>query len=413
MNTLFTRLLPLLVAALLAACASTPRSTSRAPTLLLISIDGLRPGDVTAAEMPNLNRLAAQGVRAEGMRPSYPSLTFPNHYTLVTGMRPNQHGLIHNSMYDKQLGEFRLSPRAAVEDSQWWGGEPIWVSAEKAGLRTATMYWPGSEAAIKGIRPRQWQKFDGKTTAIWRAHTVADWLLQPAANRPAFATLYFDKVDHASHNHGPASVEASAARTDTDAAIGWLLDALRNAGELEHTNIVVVSDHGFAEVAPRQWIAIEDMIGTNQAQAHSVGQVITFSPKPGFEAIAEHRLLGRHPHHECWRKADLPARWHYNSHPRIPAIVCQMDEGWNALPRIMIEHTRYRESGTRGSHGYDPALPSMRATFIAHGPAFKPGSRLPVFDNVDVYPLMMELIGVEAVPNDGSVRTFDAVRKGD
>lgn len=392
----------------LAACAHVPTAQAPRVPLLLVSIDGLRPGDITPAQMPHLSALAASGVRAaEGMRPSYPSLTFPNHYTLVTGLRPDRHGITHNSMWDRELGEFRLSNREAVGDGRWWGGEPVWIGARKAGLRTATLYWPGSEAEIAGLRPDHWQPYDEKTSNDWRADTVAGWLLQPSATRLDFATLYFNRVDKASHEHGPASPEAASARRDADAAIGRLVAALQARGELARINIVIVSDHGFAEVPPGNTLAVEDMAPMEMARADSIGQVVTFNPNPGFEAEARRRLLGRHDHYQCWDKAALPTRWHYGSNPRVPPIVCQMDEGWDALPRKGVAERL--KAGMRGSHGFDPALPSMRASFIAHGPAFRAGGRLPVFDNVDVYPLLMRLLHVRAAPNDGNARTFDGV----
>ena len=398
------------LAMLLAACASLQGPAAPRTPLLLISIDGLRPTDITPDAMPNLTRLAQTGVRAAGMRPSYPSLTFPNHYTLVTGLRPDHHGVTHNSMWDTELGEFRVASRDAVSDGRWWGGEPVWIGADKAGLRTAVLYWPGSEAEIEGRRPARWRPYDGETSAGWRVDTVAGWLLEDPTTRPDFTAMYFDKVDEASHYHGPGSPEADAARRDTDAAIGRLLATLQARGLLDRINIVVVSDHGFADVPPGQVIAVEDMIGIEAARADSIGQVVTFAPNPGFEAEAERRLLGRHDHYECWKKADLPARWHYGTHTRVPAIVCQMDLGWDALPQAQI--ARRMSAGPRGSHGYDPDLAPMRASFIAHGPAFKPDSQLPMFDNVDVYPLLMKLLRLKAAPNDGDVHTFDSVLTG-
>ena len=400
-----------LLALALAACAGlgAPASAPQTP-LLLISIDGLRPGDITPESMPHLTRLGQTGVRAEGMQPSYPALTFPNHYTLITGLRPDHHGVTHNSMWDMQLGEFRVANREAVSDGRWWGGEPVWIGADKAGLRTAVLYWPGSEAEIEGLRPDRWRPYDGDTTAEWRADTVAGWLLEAPSTRPDFVAMYFDKVDDASHYYGPASAEADAARRDTDAAIGRLVNALQARGLLDRINTVIVSDHGFADVPSANVIAVEDMIDIQAARADSIGQVVTFAPNAGFEAAAAQRLLGRHDHYECWKKSELPARWHYGTHSRVPAIVCQMDVGWDALPRGQIE--RRLAAGPRGSHGYDPALPQMRASFIAHGPAFRPGTRLPVFDNVDVYPLLMKLLHVKPAPNDGDVHVFDAVLTG-
>ncbi|PJK14530.1 alkaline phosphatase family protein [Lysobacteraceae bacterium NML07-0707] len=403
-------LLALTLVLISTACSHHPVQTPppNQPTLLLISIDGLRPQDINAQDMPNLWQLAEAGVRAEGMRPAYPSLTFPNHYTLVTGVVPDRHGIVHNSMYDAGLGDFRPDLPQAVRNEHWWGAEPVWVSAEKAGLRTTTLYWPGSEAAIHGIRPQVWLPFDSSRSAQWRAEKVASWLTAKTSKRPAFATLYFDKVDHASHSHGPNSSQARSERRNSDAAIGHLLSRLRQNKQLDETNIIVVSDHGFAEVPPGQALAVAEMVPPDWVEVISTGQVVGFALKPATRAQAEQHLLGRHDHYQCWRKNELPKRWTYGQHPRVPEIVCQMDEGWDALTDEKFE-TRKNNPRMRGSHGYDPALPSMQASFIAHGPAFRPGTTLPVFNNVDVYPLLMKLIGLPASPNDGNPGTFDAV----
>lgn len=398
----------LLAFALLASACAT-RSPSTAPvrtqpaTLLLISVDGLRPTDVTPEQMPALDALAKANVRAEGMRPSYPSLTFPNHYTLVTGRRPDHHGIIHNSMEDAHLGEFRLSNRDAVGNGDWWqGGAPVWTSVQRAGLRAATMFWPGSEAEIEGVRPWRWRTYDGTISDADRVAQVLEWLRLPAAERPRFITLYFDVVDHASHDHGPDSAQARAARASVDAALGQLLDGLRDARQLDTTNLVIVSDHGFETVPPSHSIAVDDMAPPELAQAVSVGQVIGFAPRAGKAVDAERLLLGQHAQYQCWRKGELPAHWHYGSHPRIPAIICQMAPGWDAL-FTKAHAARQQQSHARGSHGYDPLLPAMRATFIAAGPAFRAGTRLPVFENVDVYPLLMRLLALPPEDNDGDI----------
>ncbi|RZA21463.1 MAG: alkaline phosphatase family protein [Lysobacteraceae bacterium] len=387
----------------LTGCTTTPPDTTP-PSLLLISIDGLRPSDITARQMPALFAVGEAGVRAEGMRPSYPSLTFPNHYAMVTGLRPDHHGIVHNSMRDAALGEFRTSSREAVGTSGWWGGTPVWVGAERAGLRTATMFWPGSEAEIKGQRPRTWRAYDDDTRASETAGVVARWLHVPARERPRFTTLYFDQVDEASHDHGPDSPQAVAARAEVDAAIGGLLQVLRERKQLQSTNIVIVSDHGFETVPPGRSMRTTDMAPADVADAVSDGQVIGFAPRPGKTAEAERALLGRHQRYECWRKGELPARWHYGTHPRIPAIICQMDPGWDALwPAKYQWRMQHDPDASRGSHGYDPDLPQMRASFIATGPAFREQVKLPVFDNVDVYPLLMRLIGLPAAPGDGDI----------
>lgn len=399
-------LLPLM---LLAACASAPAPNSAddgsAPyTLLLVSLDGVHPNDLARGDTPNLQRLAAGGVQAEAMIPSYPTLTFPNHYTLVTGLRPDRHGIVHNSMLDPELGRFSLRDRDAVGNGRWWSdGEPLWVTAENAGMPTATLFWPGSEAPVRGVQPTRWTQFDADLPKAERVDRVLSWLSEPADTRPRLATLYFEHPDSAAHAHGPGSPEMRAAVRAVDAQIGRLVEGIERGGLAGSVDLVIVSDHGMAAVPEGNVVAFEDMVDPELVEAVSFGQSVGFNPVSGREAEAERALLGDHGRYECWRKQELPERWQYGSHPRIPAIVCQMQEGFDALPARYIER---RPPGTRGSHGYDPAAESMRAIFIARGPSFASGVRLPAFDNVDLYPLLARLVGVEPADHDGNPQTL-------
>jgi len=385
----------------LTGCASTPSPADEPASVLLVSIDSFRADYLDRGVTPNLARLAQEGARARWMNPSYPSLTFPNHYTLVTGLRPDHHGIVHNSMRDPVLGEFRNSDEKAVREPRWWGGEPLWVTAEKSGLRTATLFWPGSEAPINGTWPSDWIKYDDAMPMTQRVDQVVGWLARPARERPRLTTLYFGALDHTAHDFGPDSPQTEATLAEVDAAIGRLLQELAARGLRDRVNLVIVSDHGMAPVPYSQSLNIDTLIDSADATYMSVGEVIGFVPKPGHETTAEAKLVGRHEHYECWRKHELPPRWHYGAHPRIPPIVCQMDVGWEAVrPKKLAE----RQPGTtRGSHGYDPADPTMRALFIAQGPAFRRGIELAPFDNVDVYPLLAKLVGVTPRPNDGDI----------
>ncbi|MCC8626953.1 ectonucleotide pyrophosphatase/phosphodiesterase [Xanthomonas vesicatoria] len=412
-----------MAAVLLAACAtqpgvrnasaqhgaSPPISAAATPdeaphTLLLISIDGLRADMLDRGITPNLSQLARDGVRARWMTPSYPSLTFPNHYTLVTGLRPDHHGIVHNSMRDPVLGGFWLSKQDAVSDARWWGGQPLWVGVEQAGLHAATWSWPGSEAAIQGVRPTQWRHYEEGVGIDARVDEVLGWLARSGAQRNRLVTLYFEHVDEAGHDHGPESRDYADSVRAVDTAIGRLLAGMQRDGTRVRTNIIVVSDHGMAEVAPGHAISVEAIAPPRIATAVTDGQVIGFNPLPGQQASAETMLLGTHTHYDCWRKAELPARWHYGTHPRIPSILCQMHEGWDAL--FPDKLAKRAQQGTRGSHGFDPALPSMRAVFVAQGPDLAQGKTLPGFDNVDVYTLMTRLLGIPAAPNDGNPATL-------
>ena len=389
---------------LLAACTShrsRPAPAAEPAPLLLVSIDALRADYLGRGDTPNLDRLAREGVRAEWMNPSYPALTFPNHFTLVTGLRPDHHGVVHNTMRENGLGDFKVADLAAVGDGRWWRAEPIWVSAEKAQLPTAIWAWPGGAAQIDGVRPTRWMPYDESIPAARRADQVAAWLQEPVATRPRFAALYLEMVDDAGHDFGPDAAQTRAAVREADAVIGRLADALARKGLLDRINLIVVSDHGMAAVAPGHAMDVKDIVPMADAAVISVGQSVGIAPREGRTQAVEQRLLGRHQNFQCWRKSELPPRWHYGANPRVPPIICQMDEGWDALPTATLA-TRAPDA-TRGSHGYDPTLPSMRAAFIARGPAFRTDVVIPAFDNVDVYPLMTRLLGIPARANDGDI----------
>jgi len=392
----------LLALALLAACQSAPAPGAPPASVLLISLDGVKPDYLGRGDTPNLERLAREGVQARWMQPVYPSLTFPNHYSMVTGLYPDHHGIVHNSMRDAQLGRFSLGDRDAVSDGRWWGGEPVWVTAERAGLPTATLSWPGSEAAIQGVRPGRWFVFDKNRTVSERVGIILDWLSEPPATRPRLATLYFEHPDSAGHSFGPNSMQVRAAMREVDAAIGELLDGLSARGVRGEVNIVVVSDHGMAEVLPGQLIAIEDVVDTEAVDVVTAGQVIGIEPHPGQLDTVTAALVGAHERYDCWRKGELPAQWHYGANPRIPAIVCQMHDGWDALPRRVVEQIQ-ANGQIRGSHGFDPAAESMRAIFIAAGPAFARGIVLPAFENIAIHPLLLHLMGLPPQKTDADL----------
>ncbi|HEX7113384.1 MAG TPA: ectonucleotide pyrophosphatase/phosphodiesterase [Mizugakiibacter sp.] len=402
MTRILAWLLAFALPALVGCSEAPPRddAAARAP-LILISIDGFRADYLQRGLTPTLAALAADGVHAEAMQPSFPSITFPNHYTLVTGLYPDHHGIVHNTMQDPALGRFALGNRAAVGDGRWWAeGEPIWVTAEKQGLHTATMFWPGSEAAIHGVRPDHWHPYDGDVAPRARVDQVLTWLDLPAKQRPAFITLYFEAVDGAGHWHGPDSPELSAALRDTDAALARLVDGLRRRGLYDRVNLVIVSDHGMTATSPAQTIYLDDLIDLSDVDVVTYDVPAELNPKPEHAAAVARALLAPHPHLRCYARDALPARLHYGSNPRVAAIVCIPDDGW-----LVSTHARQakRKRALLGEHGYDNDDPAMRALFVAHGPDFRRGVVLPEFPNVDVYPLLAHLLGIRPQPNDGDL----------
>ncbi len=397
------------------APAAAPAPTASAPAvasanpLILISIDGYRADYLQRGLSTNLEALAARGVRAQWMIPAFPTLTFPNHYTLVTGLYPDHHGIVANEMEDPSIQpdhHFTLKDRVAVGDGRWWDeATPLWVSVQQQGGHAATMFWPGSEAAIHGVRPDRWRAFDMTVPADARVDQVLQWLDLPRAQRPQFNTLYFDQVDHQAHERGPDSKEVNDALRQVDAALGRLIDGLKQRGLFDQVNLVIVSDHGMAAVPPGHTIYIERLFDTRRAHTVMLGAIAGVDADDGAELNAE-KLLSPHPHMRCWKKQDIPARFHYGTNARIPAIVCLAQTGWLITTRAAQAKHKHPD---RGDHGYDNADPLMRALFIAEGPAFRKGYVAPPFPNVDVYPLLAHLLHVAPQKNDGDYAAVAAM----
>ena len=404
------RLVVALLMLMLAGCVGPPVQRIRLaarPPLILISVDGLRADYLDRGVTPHIAALAAGGVRAVAMRPSFPSLTFPNHYTLVTGKRPDRHGIVNNIMEDPSIPgvTFTLSNRAVVADRRWWDqAEPVWVTAEKAGVRTATMFWPGSEAPIAGVRPSTWLAFDSEMPNEKRVAQVLAWIDAPV--RPGFLTLYFDTVDHAGHEFGPDASETTASVAEVDARIGDLVAGLAARGVA--ANIVLVSDHGMATVSRDRSIILSDRLPAGSYRVTSSGAVAGLEALPGKSEVLAAALRHADPHMRCWRKAAIPPALHYGRNARVPAFVCLADPGWMIQGLPPRPRTRpMAELG--GMHGYDPAVPDMAAIFVAAGPDLRAGMTIGAFDNVDVYPLLMTLIGVDRRPSDGNPATLRKV----
>lgn len=389
-----------LAAGLLAACSSLPATTDTAPvnSVVLLSIDGLNHSALGKGHSPTLDQLAAEGVQARWMTPSYPSITFPNHYSMVTGLRPDHHGIIHNQMEDAQLGRFELHNLQALRKPGWWADAlPIWLQASRAGLRSATLSYPGGEVAIDGQHADLWHPYDESLDPQHRAELMLQWL--DRSDRPDLLVAYFEHVDKAGHAYGPNSPQYAQAIGLIDRAVGTLVQGLRDRGQLQHTNLIIVSDHGMSEVPDGNTVAVEDMVAPELARAVSVGQVIGFAPTPGNQDAALKQLVGAHANYDCWPRGQLPARWHFGQHRRVPAIICQMHEGWDANTRQVLAK---RRPGVRGSHGYDNALPSMRSPFIAIGPDFRRHAVIEPINNVDIYPLLGRLLHIALPHSDGN-----------
>lgn len=383
--------------------ATAPVAEQREPITILVSIDGFRADYLDRGVTPTLSRLAAGGVTA-AMRPSFPSKTFPNHWAEITGYYPDNNGIVANSFTDPSRAEEKFT-MATTDPFYWNGREPLWVTAENAGIRSAAMFWPGSAVAWGGtlvphgygrvdggVRPQDWQAFDQNVSPTQRVNAIIDWLRRPADIRPQFLLLYFDEVDTAGHATGPDSPELTAALRNVDRDIAKLIEGIESLGQ--PANIVVTSDHGMAETRNSRTIELDAIVGAGNYTLVEAGPYASLAPVPGREAHLAAALSRDHEHMDCWAKAEIPAPLNYGKSARIPPYLCLADIGWQIFPS--------RQEGERigGNHGYDPRTPEMAALFIASGPAFASAKRIESFDNVAINPLLRAVLGL---PQDGSL----------
>jgi predicted AlkP superfamily pyrophosphatase or phosphodiesterase len=397
MTTPRAALLPLL---LLTACPQARRveAPARKPTVILISVDGLRADYPERVELPTVARLAAEGVRAEAMVPVFPSKTFPNHYSLVTGLWAEEHGILDNTIYDPDTDEwFSMTDSAAVSDARWWGGEPIWVTAERQGLITATCFWPGSEAPIGGVRPTYYVPYDGGMPYEDRVARVLDWLDEEAP--PQLITLYFDEPDGAGHKHGPDDPAVLRAAQDVDEALAGLIDGLEARGILDDVHVLITADHGMASISLDRVVLVDDYVDAQKLQTVTWTPVLSFYPTEGLSAEDAVAALSQSPHLRCAKKEDRPPDQHLSNHPRLPPVICDAEEGWSISGREWFSD--YEDLYEGGAHGYDPAYSSMHGVILGRGPRLMGGRGVGPTRAVDVYNLLAALLEITPATNSG------------
>ena len=373
------------------------------PTVILVSLDGFRWDYMEKTETPSLDYLAASGVRAEALIPVFPTHTFPNHFTIITGLYPENHGIVSNRMYDPEFDAFFWigEDSEPARDGRWYEGEPIWVTTEKQGQISATMFWPGSDAEIQGIRPTYWSTYDGSVSNKDRVDTVLTWLALPDSERPTFITLYFSDVDSWGHYYGPDAPEMDSVIQAMDGTIGMLLDSLRERDYLDDINLIVASDHGMTPSSRDQVIFLDDYINLDDVQIVDWTPVAAIRPNEGMEDSIYHALAGAHPNLSVYRKNDIPERLFYRNHRRISPFIGIADEGWSITSHDYFD--THPSAYTGGTHGYDNRLTSMRGIFIASGPAFKNDLVVESFGNIHIYELICHILSLQPAENDGSL----------
>ncbi len=366
------------------------------PYVILISFDGFRADYLDRYAAPNFQRVARMGVRARGLIPAFPSKTFPNHYSIVTGQYPERHGIVANRFYDPARGRlFALGDTLTVFDGSWYRGEPIWVTAEKQGMVTASYFWVGTEAPIKGIRPTLWKKFDTSVPNSSRVDSALAWLEMPAEQRPHLITLYMSTVDNAGHRYGPDDPRVGNAILAVDSALGRLLDGIERLPIRGRVNLILVSDHGMSSVTPETTIPIETLIDTTGVIIGDIGpnaNLHVAQDRSRAKRLRDSLNLGLR-NGRAYLRSEVPARLRYRDDPRIGDVVIIMDEHY------VIGRRARMPSEAGGTHGWNPAFPSMHGIFLAMGPGMRAGASIPSFENVHIYPLLAETLGIRSAPH--------------
>lgn len=378
------------------------------PYVILISADGFRYDLADKYQANNLIRLRFSGVEAEYMQSVFPSLTFPNHYSIATGDYPVHDGIVDNSFFDPARSEvYAMGNRKEVEDSSWYDATPIWVLAEKQKMITASFYWVGAEAAIQGIRPTYYYKFNSLIPMHDRIEDVRNWLALPEEKRPHLITFYIPDVDHEEHLHGVDSKQTENAVHYVDESVAELVKTVDSLNL--PVNYIFVSDHGMTNIDTVNTLSLPKALDTSRfVILNSLALVHLYAKDPADILPAYKELKSAATDYDVYLATDLPERWHYSKkedrYNRIGDIILVSHP-----PKVFNLNGHHLNTAT---HGFDPALSVMHATFYAWGPAFKSNYQIKGFENVNIYPLIADILQLKLTdPIDGNIKVLKPLLK--
>jgi ectonucleotide pyrophosphatase/phosphodiesterase family protein 5 len=381
------------------------------PYVILISMDGFRWDYIYRGITPNLNKLADEGVHALSLRPSFPSKTFPNHYSIITGMYPENHGIIFNSFTNTFTGEtYRIGDTISTRQSKWYKGEAFWETANRHNIKTASFFWVGSEQDVDYKRPTYFYHYNQNISFEERVNGVIKWLQLPENERPQFITLYFEEPDSKGHSFGPNSPETNKAIALVDSMLGLLIDKLKNIGMENKVNIIVVSDHGMTEISDKRIINIEEILKDYKCKFYGMGTSIMIDAEPDKLNEIYQTLKKNEKNYRVYMKDEIPEYFHFSKNPFILPIIVIAETGWTLVTNEYFKRTR--SYSIRGDHGFDNHHLDMHGIFIAKGPAFRSGYKTGTLWNVDVYPLLCKIFNI--TPNnliDGDINRIGFILK--
>ena len=371
---------------------------------VMVSLDGFREEYTRAYDTPFLNQMARDGVGAV-MQPSFPSKTFPNHYTLATGLVPAHHGIIANTFTDQKTGRtFSLGNTETRNDPYFWHGDPIWNTAARQGVKTGVVYWPGSDVKIGGAYPTYYHDYGQKPllTFAERIAEVLRYLRLPEEERPQLVMAYFEEPDHSGHTYGPFSPQTRRAVERMDHVIETLYESLQTLSIRDSINLIVLADHGMTRIDKNHLVNPYDFVKREWLERIQCDLPTHVWPKKGYEKKVYEALL-KMPHVHVWRKNEVPAYLRFEGDPNIGDIVISPDCGWTIGDKAIRP---------LGMHGFDHTSFDLQVPFRAIGPDFKNGyQKDAVFSNTSIYPLLCHLLHITPSANDGSLQSIADVLK--
>ena len=406
MNKIAKKILGLLIVVIISSYQLFAQSKiEKQPYLIVISLDGFRWDYPEIYHLAYFDSIAKMGVKAHSVQPCFPTVTFPNHYSMATGLYPEHHGIVQNKFYDPLLKlTYKIGDRKTVMDGRFYGGEPIWVTAEKQGLKTASYYWVGSEALIKGIQPTYWKVYENKIPFNQRVDTVMQWLQLPEKERPHLILFYLPEPDAVSHDFGPLGKEAKDMVNALDSLMWNLMNKIKRLAIANQINVIITSDHGMAAVNVEKNIILDNFI-----QPQWIKGIYGYNPTYNISA-AEHCIdsiyltLKKLPHLKVWKTKEVPARLHYNNNMRIGDLVVLADSSWS----ISLKKDKPLVGG---AHGYDNTNMEMHGIFYAYGSSFKKNYKRKTISNVQLYPLMAHILHLKPSVTDGKLNEIKDVIK--
>ena len=374
--------------------------TDKKPYVILISFDGFRWDYPNRNITPNLSEFISTGVRAESLKPVFPTKTFPNHYSIVTGQHPENHGIILNGFRDPNTGDvFTMGDTASLRNPIWYKGEPVWTTLKKRGIKTASFFWLGSEVHDPYKRPDYFKTYQHTLPYGERIDGVINWLSLPIEERPRFITLYFHETDSRGHKSGPESIETNAGIALLDSLFGVLIKKIEELPIADQINIILISDHGMTNVSRDKVININELLSDVDLESWGSGPLMMINPS---DKQIYDNLKQKEQNFKIYKKADVPARLHFSQHPSIWPLVLIADPGY--LLTTDRGYNRMMRRPKSGTHGYDNEFIDMQGIFIAGGPAFRKGLKIKRIRNIDIYPLICKIFNVEPVENiDGDL----------